>query len=298
MAPEQWQGGECSTATDTWALGMVLYELVTGRHPWAGCTLAEMCLATCDPGLAVRLPKRHRSRWPELAQLIERCLSRRPEDRPPIDSIVAAIAKLVGTGGTRRTGGQGPLALTVGVVAFSWTAATAAFPLAVVIAVLGQGIGAVLGGCSWIGVTLPLHRQPWALVNQPSMAFSAQAVALGYWLGSTALPLLVAAVGPKLLPRFRSLAGELLAVHICWACAAVGGGWLPLLDGDDGHVALCLSLFGLPAALVWIIPAAAVAAGMVPAARLMGLRPSQPSLPGRAMRFLNVLAHLGVPIAI
>ena len=47
-------------------------------------------------------------------------------------------------------------------------AAVAAFPGALLVAVAGQGIGALLGGCGWIGVSTPVDRQVWALVNQPT----------------------------------------------------------------------------------------------------------------------------------
>jgi serine/threonine protein kinase len=38
MAPEQFEGTELSPATDICALGVVLYELVTGKHPFAAST--------------------------------------------------------------------------------------------------------------------------------------------------------------------------------------------------------------------------------------------------------------------
>jgi len=38
MAPEQFEGGAVSPATDIYSLGIVLYEMVTGVHPYAGPT--------------------------------------------------------------------------------------------------------------------------------------------------------------------------------------------------------------------------------------------------------------------
>ncbi|HTW49482.1 MAG TPA: protein kinase [Acidobacteriaceae bacterium] len=79
MAPEQFEGKAVSPATDIYALGVVLYELLTGRQPFAADTPVGAAIRRArrpDPVSSVqhKIP-RHWDR------VIERCLEYEPERR-------------------------------------------------------------------------------------------------------------------------------------------------------------------------------------------------------------------------
>ena len=90
LAPEQARGEEVTAAADIYAVGAVLYELLTGEPSRTAGSLAE--LGSEDgfepPELAARVP----TIPPELAAAVTACLSFRPEDRPPS---AAALARLL-----------------------------------------------------------------------------------------------------------------------------------------------------------------------------------------------------------
>ncbi|MBI3929342.1 MAG: protein kinase [Armatimonadetes bacterium] len=86
MAPEQIRNGTLDPRTDQYALGTVLYEMLSGRTPFRGSDpvqlLFEQVSSQAPPLENVR---------PEIAAVVARMLSKRPEDRYP-DLAAAATA--------------------------------------------------------------------------------------------------------------------------------------------------------------------------------------------------------------
>ena len=181
------------------------------------------------------------------------------------------------------------------VIATSWLAAFTAILLALVSAVCGQGLGAVVGGCQWIGVTFPLDRQVWALVNQPVLNFASLPAASGYWLGSLLLPLSVAVTIIGFLPRRKTLVAELMSLHVAWALSTITVAWLPLVDTVDGHFARFLSLHGVSGAWIWLAPGLATIIVLLPVLRLLELARRRQTEIGRTYRLGLVTLHLCIP---
>jgi serine/threonine-protein kinase len=105
MAPEQVEEAEVIDArADLYALGVMLYELLTGRQPWRGSSVMNVAVARLtqpppDPrALSPELPD-------ALAEIILRLMARRAADRyPDAESVVAALG-----GVTRSTRPAAPL---------------------------------------------------------------------------------------------------------------------------------------------------------------------------------------------
>jgi Protein kinase domain len=93
MAPEQLAGKEVTQRSDIYALGLVLFELFTGKRMFDAKTLNEL-LALHETG-ALTTPTSHvRDLEPTVERAILRCLEREPAKRPP--SALAVSAALPG----------------------------------------------------------------------------------------------------------------------------------------------------------------------------------------------------------
>ncbi len=95
MAPEQLRGEGVSHRSDIYALGLVLYELLTGRHPYepGDTALGErraLDRSTAPVSLASRVP----GLPSDATEIIEQCLHEDPERRP--GSVLEIAASLPG----------------------------------------------------------------------------------------------------------------------------------------------------------------------------------------------------------
>jgi hypothetical protein len=106
MSPEQARGEPVGTASDIFSLGVVVYELATGQHPFPALTEAGVVHSIAD-----QTPPPMRRLNPEvpaaLDALVQHMMAKDPRLRPTAAEADAALADLTGTG-TARPGRRSP----------------------------------------------------------------------------------------------------------------------------------------------------------------------------------------------
>jgi eukaryotic-like serine/threonine-protein kinase len=111
MSPEQLEGHEADARSDIWALGCVLYEMVTGRRAFEGRSQASLIAAILErePPLLGEPPSSSGAatgggRPPGMDRLIRNCLTKDPEERiqtaHDVKLQLMSIAESMGVAGT------------------------------------------------------------------------------------------------------------------------------------------------------------------------------------------------------
>jgi serine/threonine-protein kinase len=181
LAPELIRGGTADASGDIWALGVLLYEMVTGRVPFDADTVGDLCdrigrveytpPAQLNPGV----PR-------EVAAVIARCLRKNPQERyrtaaelladarrlsasVPEPGVSPAVSEAAGEYAGAKAGGSFPLPAVA-------IAGAAALVLAVVAVVgtflfLGSGDDARAGGAP---VTADASNTARGLASKPAPA--------------------------------------------------------------------------------------------------------------------------------
>jgi WD40 repeat protein len=105
MAPEQWREEPCAPATDVWALGVLLAEVLTGRRPYPQSNPHDLAalIVSAESAPAIASPVE----CPEAAGLVARCLEKDPAQRPSANEVAEAIELLL-AGAPRRFEEESP----------------------------------------------------------------------------------------------------------------------------------------------------------------------------------------------
>jgi eukaryotic-like serine/threonine-protein kinase len=100
IAPERLAGAEAEPESDVWSVGVVLWESLSGRHPFWGLPLQQVAtaIAAGAPPLSVErrdLPRR-------LLSAVDGALARDPEDRPRASALASELRSSLRSAPQRR----------------------------------------------------------------------------------------------------------------------------------------------------------------------------------------------------
>ncbi|MBA3851381.1 MAG: Stk1 family PASTA domain-containing Ser/Thr kinase, partial [Chloroflexi bacterium] len=124
FSPEQARGESLSPSSDIYALGLVMFEMLTGRRAWSGDTAASVAMARLSS--AVPSPAALRPDIPaELDALIRWALSPDPDVRPTADQLSTGLERFLAGGGGGETLAAGAMMPAATVAAATLPAAAA-----------------------------------------------------------------------------------------------------------------------------------------------------------------------------
>ena len=194
MAPEQLAGEEADVRSDVFALGTVIYEMVSGRKAFEGksqATLAGAILHVDPPSLSSLQPMTS----PTLDHLVKTCLAKEPDDRCQTAGEVERQLKWIVEGGSQPS--------TAASVASASQGATRRQVMPSVVAALVAGV--VISAGVWV-------LKPQAPPPPRPLARFAITPPAPEWLGisNTALDLTISPLGTHIVSRGTTANGGLV----------------------------------------------------------------------------------------
>lgn len=172
MAPEQLQGREVSVRSDIFSLGLVLYELFTGKRVFTAATIGEL-VQQHETGMTTSVSQVVRSVDEHVDRVISRCLSVDPTQRPSSALAVAAqlsadpLAAALAAG---ETPSPEMIAAAGGVTA---TLSGRVALLLLILSVVGIGVAARVSDRTTVLARSPIGKPEAVLIDKAQTALTA-----------------------------------------------------------------------------------------------------------------------------
>jgi len=200
VAPERLVGGRASPAADVYALGLLLYQALSGGLPWDAATVTETLSAhrRIDPTPLPDLPE-----VPEpVIELCHRCLARTLEDRPSSAEVANALAEAAGIS-VHAPVVVGVIGLRHGAMPTAAIAVSATLPATLVSShafapslAVDRSLGRVLARLGVLGAMASRPRVRVAAMGLAAVALLAAAATAWVDPRATSGPISAMAVGP------------------------------------------------------------------------------------------------------